>query len=411
MKRLFKISFDLALMSLTPIISWFCLGALIDRDIINVFTIIYPLQFISVIFYSLFSTGANISHLRDRNKNVVMSGLTLGIIVATLVFGFVIINVDSYISFMNMDVAFYRTFTIYGIGNILLQTIFIFVLNKLYYEEKNSLANRYSSIYNALSLVSLVGLTLVTKNQIVITSSALIMTGLFTFYTLCRSWSPFHFHFNLLRCARYESVTLANNLIKFLIFLFGLSTTLEFGPEYALAITFTSLITDTQWDALDAVETTAKIDLSKKRFNYKRHFRAAYALLSVLYLSIAIMFLGLYWFYQLDLTITLIYLGCEIVSFLVSPYYYLRTCFLQLEWSAAKTTVNKIIANFVRLGFSLLPTPYCTQIGDLSSTFYQAITTNFLLKRHYCIDRTGKIRKKSSKTPAKYCRNHLPTEN
>ena len=45
MKRLLKISFDSLFFSLMPILQWFLLGLLIDKNLINVFSITYPLQF------------------------------------------------------------------------------------------------------------------------------------------------------------------------------------------------------------------------------------------------------------------------------------------------------------------------------------------------------------------------------
>lgn len=123
MKRLLKISFDQALLSLTPILTWFCLSILIDRDLINVFTIVYPLQMLYGVIRAPFATGANISRVKDKNKHAAMSGMILGIILTVAVFGFVLLNVDGYITFMSVDSATYRTFTIYAIGILILQTI------------------------------------------------------------------------------------------------------------------------------------------------------------------------------------------------------------------------------------------------------------------------------------------------
>ncbi len=72
MKRLLRISLDLSLLSFIPIISWFLLGIIIDKNLINIFTLTYPIQFIYCILKSIFSTGANISKERDNNKNAVM---------------------------------------------------------------------------------------------------------------------------------------------------------------------------------------------------------------------------------------------------------------------------------------------------------------------------------------------------
>ena len=105
MKRLLRISLDLSLLSFIPIISWFLLGIIIDKNLINIFTLTYPIQFIYYILKSIFSTGANISKERDNNKNAVMSGMIIGSIVSTIIFLIILINIDNYISFMNMDIS------------------------------------------------------------------------------------------------------------------------------------------------------------------------------------------------------------------------------------------------------------------------------------------------------------------
>lgn len=141
MKRLLRIGFDLSLLSFIPILSWFLLGITVDKNLINIFTLTYPLQFIYYILKSVFSTGANISKEKDKNENAVMSGLLIGSIVSTIIFAIVILNIEKYISFMNMDITTYKTFAIYSVINIYICLEFAMILNKLYYEEKNKLAN------------------------------------------------------------------------------------------------------------------------------------------------------------------------------------------------------------------------------------------------------------------------------
>ena len=113
MKRLLKISFDASLLSLIPILSWFALSLIIDRNLINVFTLMYPIQFVWCILKSVFSTGANIAKQKDNDNNAVMSGLILGTIVGGITFGVLAFNIEKYITFMNMDIATYQTFAIY----------------------------------------------------------------------------------------------------------------------------------------------------------------------------------------------------------------------------------------------------------------------------------------------------------
>lgn len=391
MKRLLRISFDLSLLSFIPILSWFLLGIIIDGDLINIFTLTYPLQFIYYILKSIFSTGANISKEKDKNNNAVMSGLIVGTIVSFIIFSIVLLNVDKYIIFMNMDISIYKTFAIYSILQLFIALEFAMILDKLYYEEKNSLSNKYSIIFNMLNFIVLIVVSLITKNQIIIVTTTLLPLYIFTLYIFIKNSDKFNFNINILKCIKYDSVELLNNIAFFLIFLFGLSNALEFGENYALALTFVALITDTQWDTFDAIKEAATIDISKNNFNYIDHRNNAYKLLLILFSTSLLMFLLLYNFYDLDFKLVLIYFSFEIVNFIIYPIYRIKTCYLQLEWSALKTTSNKIIASILRMIISLIKTPFCTGIGQCCSSIYQFITINIIFKKYYKINKLGEV--------------------
>ena len=394
MKRLLRISFDLSLLSFIPIILWFLLGIIIDKNLINIFTLTYPLQFIYYIIRSVFSTGANISKEKDKNKDAVMSGLVIGSIISLITFLLILINIDGYINFMNMDVNIYKTFTIYSVIEIFISLEFAFILNKLYYEGQNKLANKYSIMFNLLNLVLLVGTSLITKNQSVIVITTLIPLFLFTLYIIIKNSDKFKLKLNIPKCIKYDSVELFNNIGFLLIFLFGLSNAINFGEKYTLALTFVALITDTQWDTADAIVTAATIDISKNNFNYKEHKRNAYKLLGILFLTSLIMFSLLYRFYDLDFKITMIYFAFEIVNFLIYPIYRIKTCYLQLEWSSFKTTGNKIFSLFLRMILSLTKTPFCTGIGQACSSVYQFITVSIFFKLNFKVDKKGNVIRK-----------------
>ena len=394
MKRLLRISFDLSLLSFIPIISWFLLGIIVDKNLINIFTLTYPLQFIYYIIKSIFSTGANISKEKDKNKDAVMSGLMLGTIVSIIIFTIIILNVDNYISFMNMDINTYKNFTIYSILQLFICLEFAMMQDKLYYEEKNKLANKHSLVFNLLNFILLIGTSLITKNQIIIISTTLIPLALYTLYIYIKNSNKFKFNINVLKCIKYDSVELFNNIAFFLIFLFGLSNALEYGEMYATALTFIALITDTQWDTFDAIKEAATIDISKRKFNYIEHRNNAYKLLGILFGTSLMMFAFLFGFYDLDFKITMLYFSFEIVNFLIYPIYRIKTCYLQLEYSAFKITSNKIIASILRMFMSLLKTPFCTGIGQVCSSVYQFMTVSIMFDHNFKIDKTGCVIKK-----------------
>lgn len=396
MKRLLKICLDTSLLSFIPIVSWFLLGLILDSNLINVFTLTYPIQFVFYIFKSIFSTGANICQEKEKNKNAVMSGFVIGSIFAFLFFAILACNIDSYITFMNMDVTIYHNFATYSVLQVYIQLIFQFVLTKLYYEEKNDLANRYSILFNGINFFVLIACSLFFNNQVLIVTITLIAIGLFTCFITIKHMDRFHLHFNFLSFIKYDSVELVNNMFFFLIFLFGLSNAVVFGENYTLALTFVALITDCQWDTFDAIVVVAQIDISQGEFYMKEHLRNAYKLLQLLLLSTILMGAILIPFFRVELNLVIIYFMFELLNFTIYPIYRIKTCFLQLEYSSGKVTTNKVFANIMRMLCSFLATPFCTAIGQVLSSLSQFFILNQMFSQHFEFDETGLL---ISRTP------------
>lgn len=394
MKRLLQISFNSAIFSLIPILSWFMLGLLVDKNLVNVFTLTYPLQFIWALMKSIFATGANISKEKDKNDNTVLSGMTLGIVIGFIVFGIFAINVRKYIEFMNMDYEVYKEFALYSIFQLYIQLVFAFVLEKLYFEDKEKLANKYCMQFNLLNFAILIVSAIILKSKMQIVVVTLIAILIYTLYVTIKQYKRFKFEINIINCLKYESVEICNNILFFLIFLFGLSNALQFGEKYILALNFVALITDTQWDSFEAIKTVSKIDISKEKFNYKNHKLNAYKLLGILLTTVFIMLVVSLKYYGLDLKITAIYLSFELINFIIYPIYSIKTSYLQLEKYEIKVTSNKLFAGILRMIMSLLKTPYCTGIAQVTSSLYQFITVNMIFHRNFVIDKNGIVIKK-----------------
>ena len=161
MKRLFRISLDIFLTSVTPILGWFLLGILVDKNLINIFSLIYPMQFVISSIQSIFGTGANISAIKDDNKDSVFSGFILGTILGVLILGSIVFNIDKYITFMNMDIQTYRIFAVYAVIQMFLQLLLNLALCKLYYEDNNKRANKYSFFFNLIKLVLFIAIFII----------------------------------------------------------------------------------------------------------------------------------------------------------------------------------------------------------------------------------------------------------
>lgn len=382
MKRLFRISFDILLTSVTPILGWTLIGILLDKNLINIFTLIYPMQFIINAIRSIFGTGANISEIKDKNENSVFSGFIFGTLLGIIILGIAVLNIDKYILFMNMDVSIYKTFAIYAVIQMFLQLILNLSLCKLYYEDNNKLANKYSLLFNLINFSSLIILSLITKNQKIITSLTLIITAAFVLIMVVRNVQIKKIRLNLKNCIKYDSVYLFDEISMFIIYLFGFRNAFVFGEKYILAITFATLITDTQWDMADAVKTVAQIDITKKNFSYKKHIKNSRKLIYILLLSTAIMGVIFYPHYKVDILVTIIVASIEMITMLLYSIYITKLTFIQLEYSAIKATVNKQIANILRIICSFIPSPFCTSIGLTSSAIYQLVFTDFIVKKN-----------------------------
>ena len=75
--------------------------------------------------------------------------MTLGTIIAFIVFGFIVLNIESYIKFMNMDVSIYKEFAIYSVIQLYIQLIFSYVLEKLYFERIGGSLNQRHHHFHA----------------------------------------------------------------------------------------------------------------------------------------------------------------------------------------------------------------------------------------------------------------------
>lgn len=380
MKRLLRISLDILVTSIVPIASYFLLGILIEPDLINIFSLTYPIQFIMSIYKSLFGVGANVYAYKENNKNAINSGIILGIVLGLFTFSIIAINIDKYIIFMGMDVDKYRIFGIYSVLQIYLQLVLYLVINKLHYKEENKKANKLSTIFNIVNFLFLIIPAIFIKNQIVVATIALVATAITVIFILFKNIEKFRISINIFKWIKYDSVDLTTSIMFLLIYLFGLSNAFKYGENYALAISFSTLITDVQWDITHSIGVATRIDIVKNKFRYSEHLKNAFKLTGLILISIIAMFGILYPIYKSELYITLIYVGIEIITFIAYPLYIIKICYMQIEYSAIKATINKQISNTIRFIFSFIPTPFCTVIGQLASMTYQLIYSNVMVR-------------------------------
>lgn len=381
MKRLLRIGFDIFITSFTPIITWFFIGIIIDKSLTNVFTLTYPMQCLMGIIISIFGVGANVSGIRDKNKNSANNGIFFGTLISIILFGTVAFNCKYYIKFMNMNENTYLIFGTYSIIQILLETILHLILNKLYYQELNKKANKLSVIFICINFFTLICTALITKNQFYTSIITLSLLTVFVIIVFLKNVTKIDFNFHIKNCIKYDSVSCSLNIMFFIVYLFGFSNSFSFGEKYLVAITFSTLITDIQWDMYTAIRTVAKIDIVKGKFNYNYHLINAIKFTTLLISSILIIGFILYPIYNPDLLIVCIFVSLHIIDFIMAQSTAIKMCYLEIEHSPFKTTMHTIIACVIRTIVSLLPTPFCTITGQMCDAIYEFIYSSIAYRR------------------------------
>ena len=124
-----------------------------------------------------------------------------------------------------------------------------------------------------------------------------------------------------------------------------------------------------------------KIDIVKKKFDYTYHFKNALKFTFILITSVLLMSIIMYPIYKPQIIIVGIFILLHLYDFVITPFKNIKICYLELEHSATKTTINTIIAYILRTIISLLPTPFCTILGQACSSTYEFIYSKVSYKK------------------------------
>ena len=165
------------------------------------------MQFIISAIQSVFGTGANISAIKDKEESSIFSGVILGSIIGAILLGCIAINIDKYIVFMNMDIDTYKIFGIYAVIQMFFQLLLNLSLCKLYFNDENKRANKYSFLFNLINFLSLIIMSLVTKVQIEIVSVSVICISIFVTIMMFRILKRTKFRINIINCINLCSVS------------------------------------------------------------------------------------------------------------------------------------------------------------------------------------------------------------
>lgn len=367
MKRLFRIGSGLFIYSLIPILSWIVLSyTLGDSRISNVYSLTYAMQFVWMILKSFFASSANIRKHKEQQSNATWNGIFWGTIFSAIIFAIPLIFVDNYISFFGQDEELYRIYVIYAIVQLFIQTMFSFIIDKLFFEDKDKIANIHLFAFNILNFVLVVVLTLLIENTLLAFIITLAILFIYVLALYIWQFEKFKIDFSFFKNFKYESASIVSSIFMMLIYLFGFQNVFSTGEEYLIALNLVTLCTDAQWDCLGAISTVAKVDISKNRYNYKQELRNSYFFTLIVIASSLVMTFALFFLFNASLLLVLIFIAFQVFDFLTTPISDILAVFTQLEYSPVLNTIISLSTKAVRVLLSVvIMSPFCTDIGQV----------------------------------------------
>jgi len=313
-----------------------------------------------------FSSGGNVRKEKENNTNSVWNSIFWGVVFSVVLFSLLVVFVDDYILFFGQDVEFYRIYVIYGIALLFLQTLFSFIIEKLYFYDKEKTANIHLFAFYLTSFVVLILSTLLISN---ILTALLVTLSILLVYIICLyvwQFERFKIDFTFFKNFKYESANIVSSIFMMIIYLFGYRNAFSLGEEYLVALNIVALSTDPQWDMLEAVNTASKVDISKQRFQYKKLVCNSYMYVSILAISSIIMTLILSQTREVVMIPCLIYLGIQIIDMFLYTFEIIMSNFTQLEYSPKLNTIIQFSLLGIRtIIATFLISPYCTEFAQL----------------------------------------------
>lgn len=397
MKRLLQISLDQFINYLLIIVLWILLGILVDKNITNIYTITYSIQFIIGLLIVIFGAGPNITAVKMKKEEIIDANIILGMFITFIIILFLIINLDNFLSFLSLNPDAYRDYCFYAFIFMYFQFIIRVVNYKLYFKGENKKANYLTIIFNTINFLSIILLSIFIEEKIIAILITLALDFIIIIFILIISIDKFTFNFQIKNNLKYVSNDIFDYLWLFIIYFVGQKTTFEFGEMFLVAMTFETMITDGQWEMSYAVQTAATIDASKDKLDYYNSLKNAHRLVGMLIISSIIMGLVLYPFYNPPLYVVLIFIFIQFFDLYVAPKLWIKQQYMQINYSARLNTFHTNVSQIIRMFFSFVPTPFCTYLGQMCSALYKIIIYNVYYKNKYYV-KNGYLKMHKSKS-------------
>lgn len=390
LKRIIKLGEITLINSLMPILTWILLGVNTrNANLIKIFSLTYSAQFIPYLLLALFVTGNIVGSKKGKiSKDAIYSGIVIANLTALAAIIITTFNIKDVMAFMGTREGINTGWLLYSLWFMYFTVPLTQVLELLYFENKENEAKRISSVFNFLYCVGVNILYVCTKSEPVAASVSLTMLGAYVYFQLFKQFKPFKFMLNVFKGMRYQLSIVGSNLMMFITYLFGMKTVFSFSPDFALAVSFCSMLTDTQWDMIiNSVCTVSKVEISKGSYKAKEIMQASRAYVIIIASSIWLILPIGYLFYKPELKYILVIMLFETADILLVQTRYVKQTWVDIEvntkWSMYLVMGTKIIRMLISAsGLSM----YCLWIAQMVSGVMNTLGFGILYRYFHKIE-------------------------
>lgn len=384
MKRLLHIGISAGVRSLFPILVWVALEVTTHDEYIGEgFIVSYPFQFVYLLVTNVIIEGTFAYECKQDNMNVdaMKSSILVGFIAMLLICSVPLIFIGNTLKLLGLT-SEYATGLQFGVVALVFDIIPCGVATMFNYLGKDSKSDLVSFSYYGirLALAFVLGkLFGVEKACYIMMCILFIMCGL-----IIINWCiPKKLYVNCFKGAKYKRAELANNIITFMIYFFGIGKIASNSVVALQAINAVALCTDTQWDMLsNSIVTYTSVKVSEDRYEAeeKQIYKdgALFGLLLttsgfialVIYRQITEFSLSMAFIYA-SLEITLMWLCCIIKS--------IKTYLVLQKDKYNQIAVNSTIKYCLRaLSQFVIPSKFAISICVLVGELYETVTVGYM---------------------------------
>lgn len=387
LKKLFSVGFMKFFSSFIPILTWMLIGVILDNpNVTNVFTITYPAQFIYIILINIFVYGNLVKNKKENQEdlNEFSCGVIIGFLVYLIIHIVCILNVDTLLRFMNVEVEVYKSFTIYALTYLLFNFLLYSYIYLCYYQNKDREAFLINIIYEIIRISSILIPCLIFKDKTIAILISISCLAIYMVILTCRYLKIKKFSFHIFKGIKFTAASIVNDGIMLLIYFVGFSRVFAYDVNYANAINLMNLTTDTQWD-IEADALSVVYDISAANGSYhkdRRKIKMAASIFSIVVISSSIlMALCLYQYYGIKLQYFLWPFAMELCCMFAYTHYKMKLSYINIQSPGKRNVLNMLIQKCLRYVVSIsVIHPYALTIALAVGTLYHLVSWSLIYK-------------------------------